>query len=50
MRRWLGPILGEIDRPRTLVAGWFAATSGGCLLAATDGEPDYRYIEVGMES
>lgn len=50
LRRWLGPILGELDFPRTLVGGWFAASSAGCLLSAMDGEPNYRYIEVGLES
>ena len=50
LRRWLGPILGELDGPRTLVGGWFAASAAGGLLAASDGEPNYRYIEVGLES
>lgn len=50
LRRWLGPILGELDVSRALVAGWFAASAAGCLLSATDGEPNYRYIEVGLES
>jgi hypothetical protein len=50
LRRWLGPILGELDMPRTLVGGWFAASAAGCLLAAPDGEANYRYIEVGLES
>jgi len=50
LRRWLGPILGELDMPRMLVGGWFAASAAGCLLATPDGEPDYRYIEVGLES
>ncbi len=50
LRRWLGPILGELDMPRMLVGGWFAASAAGCLMAAPDGEPDYRYIEVGLES
>jgi hypothetical protein len=50
LRRWLGPILGELDTPRTLVGGWFAASAAGCLLSTPDGEPDYRYIEVGLES
>src|SRR5215213_1076175 len=27
MRRWLGPIVQELDAPRLLVAGWFAASS-----------------------
>ena len=50
LRRWLGPILGELDGPRTLVGGWFAASAAGGLLATSDGEPNYRYIEVGLES
>ncbi len=50
LRRWLGSILGELDVARTLVGGWFAATASGALLTATDGEPNYRYIEVGLES
>jgi hypothetical protein len=49
LRRWLGLILGELDVARTMVAGWFAASAAGCLLSATDGEPNYRYIEVGIE-
>jgi len=49
LRRWLGPILGELDVPRTLVGGWFAASAGGCLLSSTDDELNYRYIEVGIE-
>src|ERR671923_385235 len=50
LRRWLGPIIQELDGPRPLVAGWFAASSAGCLFGLTEGEPTYRYIEVGMES
>jgi hypothetical protein len=50
LRRWLGPIIQELDLPRPMVAGWFAASSAGCLFVSTDGEPSYRYIEVGMES
>ncbi len=50
LRRWLGPILSELDQPRSLVAGWFAASSAGCLLASNEGEPTYRYVEVGLES
>jgi len=50
LRRWLGPILAELDQPRALVAGWFAASSAGCLLAPCDTEANFRYIEVGMES
>jgi hypothetical protein len=50
LRRWLGPILGEMDVPRTLVGGWFAASAAGCLMTAMDGELNFRYIEVGLES
>jgi hypothetical protein len=50
LRRWLGPILAELDQPRALVGGWFAASSAGCLLAPSDTEANFRYIEVGMES
>jgi len=49
LRRWLGPILAEMDRPRTLVGGWFAASAAGCLLCAQSAEVDYRYVEVGLE-
>ena len=52
LRRWLGPIMQELDVPRPLVAGWFAASSAGCLFGSTesDPEPTYRYVEVGLES
>ncbi len=50
LRRWLGLILAELDVPRTLVGGWFAASAAGCLMVATDGDLNYRYIEVGTES
>lgn len=50
LRRWLGPILGEMDHPRTLVGGWFAASAAGCLLCSQEAEVDYRYVEVGLES
>lgn len=51
MRRWFGPIMQELDGPRRLVAGWFAASSGGGLfLGEHDDEPNYRYIEVGIDS
>jgi len=50
VRRWLGPIVHELDGPRRWVAGWFAVASGGALFVA-DEEDDtkYRYIEVGTE-
>ena len=50
LRRWLGPIIQELDGPRPLVAGWFAASSAGCLFSSSDQEMTYRYIEVGLES
>lgn len=50
LRRWLGPIIQELDLPRPLVAGWFAASSAGCLFSSSAEETTYRYIEVGMES
>lgn len=50
MRRWLAPIVQELDAPRLLVAGWFAASSAGCLFSSKEDEPSYRYIEVGLES
>ena len=49
LRRWLGPILQELDAPRPLLAGWFAATAAGCLFAYPEGEAVSRYIEVGSE-
>jgi hypothetical protein len=50
LRRWLGAVIKELDLPRPLVAGWFAASSAGCLFTSNEGEPTYRYIEVGLES
>ena len=49
LRRWLGPILQELDAPRPLLAGWFAATAAGCLFAYPEGEAVSRYIEVGLD-
>jgi hypothetical protein len=49
IRRWLGPILQELDAPRPLLAGWFAASSGGCLFNYPEGETVCRYIEVGLD-
>ena len=51
MRRWLAPIVQELDAPRRLVAGWFAASSGGALFTGDEaGETTHRYIEVGIDS
>ena len=51
VRRWLGAIIHELDAPRALLGGWFAAGTAGCLFAGeSDGELTWRYIEVGLES
>ncbi|MDP9145998.1 MAG: hypothetical protein M3N43_15125 [Actinomycetota bacterium] len=50
LRRWFGAILRELQTPRQLVAGWFAATAAGALFAGTEDDPASKYIEVGMES
>lgn len=51
MRRWLAPIVQELDVPRRLIAGWFAASSGGALFIGDDaGDATHRYIEVGIDS
>ncbi len=49
LRRWFGPVLRELDMPRPLVGGWFAASNAGCLFASVDDESVFRYIEVGLE-
>jgi hypothetical protein len=50
LRRWLASVIHELDGSRPMVAGWFAATAAGCLFGALDdGEPGWRYIEVGLE-
>jgi hypothetical protein len=51
MRRWLAPIVQELDASRRFIAGWFAASSGGALFIGEDaGDATYRYIEVGIDS
>ncbi len=51
LRRWLAPIVSELDGPRRLVSGWFAASAAGALfLGEDDDEPSWRYIEVGINS
>lgn len=48
VRRWIGPIVSELDRPRRWMAGWFAVTAAGALFVGDEeGETRYRYIEVG---
>ena len=49
LRRWLGAVIQELDEPRPLVAGWFAASAAGSLFASRSDEITYRYIEVGIE-
>ena len=52
LRRWLAPIVQELDAPRRLIGGWFAASAGGALFIGDDagGETSYRYIEAGIDS
>jgi len=50
LRRWFPAILAELDQPRAMVGGWFAASAAGCLLLSTQGEVTFRYVEVGLES
>lgn len=51
LRRWFGPIVGELDGPSQLLGGWFASSAGGALfVTGSPSEPVYRYIEVGLES
>lgn len=51
IRRWFGPIVGELEGPSQLLGGWFASSAGGALfVAGHPGAPVYRYIEVGLES
>ncbi len=50
LRRWLPAVFAELDAPRPMIAGWFAASAAGCLFTSADGEPGWRYIEVGLES
>jgi hypothetical protein len=46
--RWFRAIVQELDGSRLWIGGWFAATAGGALFASAD-EPNFRYIEVGLE-
>ena len=50
LRRWLAAIIHELDHPRAMVGGWFAAGAAGCLFAGGEEETTWRYIEVGLES
>lgn len=50
LRRWLSAIIHELDIPRAMVGGWFAAGMAGSLFVGADESPGWRYIEVGLES
>src|SRR5215813_11134585 len=47
--RWFRPIVQELDGNRLWIGGWFAASAAGALFNSAD-EPNFRYIEVGLES
>ncbi|MEK6598474.1 MAG: hypothetical protein AABY91_09085 [Gemmatimonadota bacterium] len=50
LRRWFAPIVKQLEAASSLVAGWFAAASGGALFASLGAEgTEYRYIETGLE-
>lgn len=50
VRRWLGPIVHELDGPRRWISGWFTVSRGAALFVGDDeGDTKYRYIEVGIE-
>ncbi len=49
IRRWFRPIVEELDGHRLWIGGWFAASAAGALFASSDQEPQFRYIEVGLE-
>ncbi|MGE0439506.1 MAG: hypothetical protein AB7L66_20015 [Gemmatimonadales bacterium] len=49
VRRWFPAIVQELESHKLWVGGWFAATSAGALFGSIDPEPNYRYIEVGLE-
>jgi hypothetical protein len=48
--RWFRSIVEELETPRLLVGGWFAATAAGALFGSRDNDPDFRYIEVGRDA
>ncbi|MHB1328123.1 MAG: hypothetical protein ACYC2K_07975 [Gemmatimonadales bacterium] len=50
IRRWFRGIVEQLDGPRMLVGGWFAAGAAGAVFSSTEPVPDYRYIEVGLEA
>ena len=50
VRRWLGPIVHELDEPRRWIAGWFAVSAGGALFVSdANDDTRYRYIEMGTK-
>ncbi|MBX3145467.1 MAG: hypothetical protein KF785_01745 [Gemmatimonadales bacterium] len=50
IRRWFRAIVEQLDGPRMLVGGWFAAGAAGAVFSSMEPVPDYRYIEVGLEA
>jgi len=49
INRWFRPIVQELDGNRLWIGGWFAASAAGALFNSAD-DPNFRYIEVGLES
>lgn len=49
IRRWFRGIVQELEGQRLWVGGWFAAASAGALFGSLDPEPNFRYIEVGLD-
>ncbi len=50
IRRWLRSIVEELDGQKLWVGGWFASSAAGALFCTSEPEPNFRYIEVGLES
>jgi hypothetical protein len=48
--RWFRTIVQELDGSRLWIGGWFAASAAGALFVSSESEPNFRYIEVGLES
>lgn len=49
LKRWLRPALETLDRPRSMLVGWFSAGGGGVLFHPAQGEEEFRYVEAGLE-
>lgn len=51
IRRWFRTIVEQLDGHPLWIGGWFAASAAGALFTTgADSEPQFRYIEVGLES